>query len=83
MLHASLRNDLLSHCIDHDSRSIVQVQFLHEVGTVRFDGVGADIQDRSHLLVAVAFRKQLDTSRSRSVSRSYGSCGPSCCMRRT
>jgi len=56
----SLGDDPLSHGVQNEFGGVVQAEFLQDSVAMGFDGVNAYIQQRRHLFVRFAFRKELD-----------------------
>src|ERR1051326_5638600 len=54
-----LRNNPFSHRIEDDVRGAVQSKFLHEIGTMAFNRLKADVQQSSSILVRLPLGEQL------------------------
>jgi hypothetical protein len=52
-------NNPLPDGIEHDLRRVVQVELLHQIGAVGFDGGHADVEQRGDLFIRAAFREEL------------------------
>lgn len=50
-----LSNQLLAHRIEDDFSRIMQIEFLHQVGSVTFDGIWADVQNSRDVFVCFPF----------------------------
>src|SRR5688500_1409090 len=56
---SSLDDDALPDRVQYDFRRVVQIQFLHEIRAVRFDGGHPEIEQRRDLLVGSTFGEQM------------------------
>src|SRR3989454_12094814 len=54
-----LRNNSFSYRIEDDVRGAVQAKLLHEIGTMTFNSLRAEIQQAGNILVRLAFSEQL------------------------
>ena len=50
-------NQLLPHSVQNDLGRVMQIQLLHQVGTVAFDRISADVEESRNFLVRLAFCK--------------------------
>jgi hypothetical protein len=48
-----------THCVEDDLSGIVEPQLLHQIGTMCFNRIGAQVENRSRLLVRFSFRQEL------------------------
>ena len=51
---ASGDDEFFANCVKDDFRSCVQIEFLHDVGAMRLDGVHTEVQDARDLFVRLA-----------------------------
>lgn len=74
-----LDDDALADRAQHDFRRVVQLQFLHEIRAVGFDGGQPEIEEGRDLPVRSTFGEQVQDFFSRSVSTWYESVKPRFC----
>ena len=55
----TLRNDTVPYCVKHQFSGVVQIEFLQNVGSMRFDGRRTHAQHFRDFLVAVTFSNEL------------------------
>ena len=55
----ALADDFLSNGVEDDFRGIVQIEFLHQMHSMGFDGIRADLEQRGYFFIGVPFGQQL------------------------
>src|SRR5271163_4101989 len=52
-----LSNQLLTDRIKNDFGCVMKIEFLHQIGSMTFDGIRANVQGRRHVFVRLTFSK--------------------------